>query len=66
MKFIGGYWDPVAISALAAIFGSLTGALVSSASTITQKHQGRRDILAKRIFYREQSNSCKVKCDKST
>ena len=40
---------------LAAIFGSLTGALASSVSTwITQKHQGRRDLLAKRIFYREQ------------
>src|SRR3984893_4076859 len=48
-------WDPATISALAAIFGSLSGALASSVSTwITQKHQGRRDILAKRIFYREQ------------
>lgn len=55
MKFIGGSWDPASISALAAIFGSLTGALASSVSTwITQKHQGRRDILAKRVFYREQ------------
>ena len=55
MKFIGGSWDPAGISALAAIFGSLTGALASSVSTwITQKHQGRRDILARRIFYREQ------------
>jgi hypothetical protein len=55
MRFIGGYWNPATISALAAIFGSLTGALASSVSTwITQKHQGRRDILAKRIFYREQ------------
>ena len=35
--------------------GSLTGALASSVSTwITQKHQDRRDLLAKRIFYREQ------------
>jgi hypothetical protein len=41
--------------ALAAIFGSLSGALASSVSTwMTQKHQGRRNILAKRIFYREQ------------
>jgi hypothetical protein len=55
MKFIGGSWDPASISALAAIFGSLSGALASSVSTwITQKHQGRRDILAKRISYREQ------------
>jgi hypothetical protein len=43
------------ISALAAIFGSLTGALASSVSTwITQRHQDRRDLLAKRIFHREQ------------
>jgi hypothetical protein len=55
MTMIGGSWNPATISALAAIFGSLTGALASSVSTwITQTHQGRRDILAKRIFYREQ------------
>jgi hypothetical protein len=55
MRFTGEPWDPASISALAAIFGSLTGALASSASTwITQKHQNRRDVLAKRIFYREQ------------
>jgi hypothetical protein len=55
MRFVGGSWDPATISALAAIFGSLTGALASSVSTwITQSHQGRRDILAKRISYREQ------------
>jgi hypothetical protein len=55
MRIIGGSWNPATISALAAIFGSLTGALASSVSTwITQTHQGRRDILAKRIFYREQ------------
>jgi len=47
--------DPASISALAAIFGSLTGALASSVSTwITQRHQDRRDLLAKRIFHREQ------------
>jgi septal ring factor EnvC (AmiA/AmiB activator) len=52
---IRGSWDPASISALAAIFGSVTGALASSVSTwITQKHQDRRDILAKRLFYREQ------------
>ena len=55
MRLIGGSWNPATISALAAIFGSLTGALASSVSTwITQKHQDRRDLLAKRIFYREQ------------
>jgi hypothetical protein len=47
--------DSASISALAAIFGSLTGALASSVSTwITQRHQDRRDLLAKRIFQREQ------------
>ena len=47
--------NPATITALAAIFGSLTGALASSVSTwITQKHQDQRDLLAKRIFHREQ------------
>src|SRR5580704_8159181 len=55
MRWIGGSWDSASISALAAIFGSLTGALASSVSTwITQKHQDKRELLAKRIFYREQ------------
>src|SRR5580704_14320348 len=55
MRLIVRSWDPASISSLAAIFGSLTGALASSVSTwITQTHQDRRDILAKRIFYREQ------------
>jgi hypothetical protein len=41
--------------ALAAIFGSITGALGSSLSTwITQRHADRRDLLARRIFHREQ------------
>ena len=36
-------------------WGSLTSALASSVSTwITQRHQDRRDLLAKRIFHREQ------------
>ena len=55
MRIISESWNPATISALAAIFGSLTGALASSVSTwITQKHQGRRDLLARRVFYREQ------------
>jgi hypothetical protein len=55
MTLIGGSWNPATISALAAIFGSLTGALASSVSTwITQRHQDRRDLLAKRVFHREQ------------
>jgi hypothetical protein len=41
--------------ALAAICGSMTGALGSSVSTwITQRHADRRDLLARRIFHREQ------------
>jgi hypothetical protein len=55
MTLMGGSLNPATISALSAIFGSLTGALASSVSTwITQRHQDRRDLLAKRIFYREQ------------
>jgi hypothetical protein len=55
MRLISEPWNPATISALASIFGSLTGALASSASTwITQRHQDRRDLLAKRIFHREQ------------
>jgi|SRR5579871_1606016 len=55
MNFIGRSLDPASISALAAIFGSLTGGLASSVSTwITQRHQDRRDILAKRLSHREQ------------
>ena len=47
--------NPASISALAAIFGSLAGALASSVSTwITQRHQDRRDLVAKRLFHREQ------------
>jgi hypothetical protein len=43
------------ITALAAILGSLVGALGSSISTwIIQRHQGRRELLAKKIFHREQ------------
>jgi hypothetical protein len=41
--------------AVAALFGSLVGALGSSVSTwITQRHADRRDLLARRIFYRVQ------------
>jgi len=43
------------ITALAAIFGSLVGALGSSVSTwITQGHQDRRDLLAKKVFHLEE------------
>lgn len=41
--------------AMAALCGSLVGALGSSASTwITQRHADQRDLLARRIFYRVQ------------
>ncbi len=47
--------NPATISALAAIFGSLTGALASSVSTwITQRHHARGDLIAKNNFLREQ------------
>jgi hypothetical protein len=46
---------PGTTAALAAIFGSLVGALGSSVSTwIIQTHQDRRDLLGKRVFRREQ------------
>jgi len=45
---------PGAITALAAIFWSLVGALGSSTSTwIIQRHQDRRDLLARKIVRRE-------------
>jgi hypothetical protein len=47
--------SPEATTAVAAIFGSLVGALGSSISTwIIQKHQDRRDLLGRKIFHREQ------------
>jgi cell division septum initiation protein DivIVA len=47
--------NPATISALAALFGSLVGAMASSVSTwISQRHQDRRDLVAKKIFHREQ------------
>ena len=46
---------PGTITAFAALLGSLVGALGSSLSTwITQRHEGRRDLLAKKIFHREE------------
>jgi hypothetical protein len=47
--------SPALISAMAAIFGSLVGAMASSLSSwIAQRQEGRRDLLAKKIFHREQ------------
>ena len=46
--------NPGLIAACAAITGSFVGALGSVAGTwITQRHQDRRDVLAKRIIRRE-------------
>jgi hypothetical protein len=47
--------SPAPVTALAAILGSVTGALGCSLSTwIAQRHQDRRDLLAKKIFHREE------------
>ena len=46
--------NPSTIAALAAIFGSLIGGLTSSLGTwITQRHQDRRELLAKVLVLRE-------------
>lgn len=70
MELISGSWDPASVSALAAILGSLAGACGSAVSTwIAQRHHDRRDLLAKKIFHREQlysdfiSESTKIMVD---
>jgi hypothetical protein len=46
--------SPGALGPIAAVSGSLVGALGSFASTcIAQRHQSRRDFLAKKTVYRE-------------
>ncbi len=55
MPMVSGSSNPALISAMAAIFGSLVGAMGSSLSSwITQRQEGRRDLLAKKTFHREQ------------
>lgn len=55
MQLISQLWSPVSIPALAALWGSLTGALGSSVGGwIAQRHENRRDLLAKKLFHREQ------------
>lgn len=55
MAMISGFSNPALISAMAAILGSLVGATGSSLSSwIAQRQEGRRDLLAKNIFHREQ------------
>ena len=47
--------SPGSVTALAALLGSLVGALGSSLSTwITQRHEDRRDLMARKIFHREE------------
>src|SRR5208337_3719139 len=55
MQLMSESWSPASISAFAAVGGSLVGAFGSSVSAwIAQRHQNRRDLLAKKIFHREQ------------
>jgi len=50
-----GTLNPASISAVAAILGSFVGVMGSSiGSWIAQRHEGQRDLLAKKIFHREQ------------
>ena len=49
-----GLASPAIVTALAAICGSIIGGLTSGVSTwISQKHQDRRELLAKWLFHRE-------------
>ena len=48
-------WNQASLTALAALGGSLVGALGSSVSSwISQHHQNRRDVVARKISHREQ------------
>jgi hypothetical protein len=47
--------NSASISTMAALCGSLVGAVGSSAGVwLAQRHQGRRDLLTRKIFHREQ------------
>lgn len=49
-SLFGAFVNTGAVTALAAVFGSLVGGLCSSIGTwITQKHQGHRDLLERKI-----------------
>lgn len=55
MGWIGGAWNPGTVSALAGLFGSLTGACASTVSAwIAQRHHERKDLMARTIAHREQ------------
>ena len=47
-------WNPATLTALSAVAGSVVGALGSSVSAwVAQRHQDRRDLLAKKLAHRE-------------
>ena len=47
-------WSPATLTALSAVGGSVVGALGSSVSAwVAQRHQDRRELLAKKISHRE-------------
>jgi hypothetical protein len=55
LQLHGGSWSPATVSAVAALCGSIVGALGSSVGAwIAQRHQARRDLVAKKVFHREQ------------
>jgi hypothetical protein len=55
MDLLSGAWSPASVSALSAICGALVGASGSAISAwIAERHQDRRDLLARKIFHREQ------------
>ena len=52
---LGGNWSPAALTAAALLSGSIVGALGSTLNAwISQRHQNRRDLAARKIFHREQ------------
>jgi len=55
MALIGHSWSPASIPALAALCGSMVGALGSSIGAwIAQRHSDRRELVAKNVFHREE------------
>ncbi len=55
MSLIAESWSPASIPALAALCGSIVGALGSSIGAwIAQRHSDRRELAAKKVFHREQ------------
>ncbi len=55
MNLIAQSWSPASIPALAALCGSIVGALGSSIGTwIAQQHRAQRELVSKKVFHREQ------------